>query len=773
MARTSRVLLVDPDPSTARVLRAALGSEHWTLSTQPDPASAGGALSNPPDLVIADADLPDDGARFLLATLDALGEERPPVLFLSSVAGAAGAAALKRAGADALLSRPFAPGALTSSVERLLALNSSPGESHHGELKVTSVSHLLRQLVLERSSCTLRVVPDAGRSSATVHFVRGRAVAARFGRLVGISALFQLILHERGRYQVGPETPDVPEDIQGATLPLLMEAYRLLESGAVRRVDAENNAAVARQTEIILSLLESVPTLVHPGDGEEFGSPPSPREPELQPEVASPAPNVEASVDPEDANLTASLDTVYTETRGIPPVEQGLAPLAEFVPTAEPPSPEEAVPESEPQSGEPVPLAPEEFNALDSVEYAAVVVGWDEPDPAPPASPPPPPEVLQPADVSESGFLLEQGGGDFADQDEGLVLELGGDDSMDGLVLELGGAFDDDLPGDPDPAPAPEPVPEAPVDQVVAVAVLADESDDSGLLLELGGDSSYEEDQATDDGPIVIASEAWRSAPDDDVHESPPVFTLAPPAPAPELEDDATVSMPVVPSPASVRRVSGLPPLRQRPTTPIVHAADESLDDFSLENKNDLAAETLVAERAVLDDEEPVEELELIWEPGDDDWDEAAPTAASAIDESQELGVVLVTDTWMDLPVGGGEGRRDLMEVYEVLKKIARKELAASSVQLGNLEGNVVASTIKKLKRRDAVAAFSAQAMEFAREDAAGRRFTVLDAGETHVFVVEIDQRRLLTMLFESRPDAITVMGALRPILQEIRGSGP
>jgi hypothetical protein len=209
------------------------------------------------------------------------------------------------------------------------------------------------------------------------------------------------------------------------------------------------------------------------------------------------------------------------------------------------------------------------------------------------------------------------------------------------------------------------------------------------------------------------------------------------------------------------QRIPGLPPLRRRLTPPVIHVDVDASQD-------DLAAETLVA--APVSEDSGVEDLE-IWGEDDDEWGEGdEPTAAHpAIEEDPELGVALVTDTWMDLP-SAEEGRRDLMDVYEALKKIARRDLGAVSVQLGNLEGHVIASTIRKLKRRDTVAAFSAQAMEFARQDAAGRRFTVLDAGKTHVFVVEVDHKRLLTMLFEERPDAQIVMNALRSLLEEIRG---
>ncbi len=135
-----------------------------------------------------------------------------------------------------------------------------------------------------------------------------------------------------------------------------------------------------------------------------------------------------------------------------------------------------------------------------------------------------------------------------------------------------------------------------------------------------------------------------------------------------------------------------------------------------------------------------------------------------------EMGVALVADTVYEVPVVQKEaGTDDLMEVYERLKVIASKELKSREVMLGTRSGRVIASAIRDEARRGTVAAFSAQAIAFASADASGQQFAVLDAGDLHVIVVEVDHLRLFTILFDRKPEPPVVLEALRPELKRWR----
>lgn len=147
------------------------------------------------------------------------------------------------------------------------------------------------------------------------------------------------------------------------------------------------------------------------------------------------------------------------------------------------------------------------------------------------------------------------------------------------------------------------------------------------------------------------------------------------------------------------------------------------------------------------------------------------PDGSIVIDaHSHEMGVALVADTVYEVPVVQKEaGTDDLMEVYERLKVIASKDLGSRDVMLGTRSGRVIASAIRDESRRGTVAAFSAQAIAFASADASGQQFAVLDAGDLHVIVVEVDHLRLFTILFDRKPEPAIVLEALRPELTRWR----
>ena len=53
--------------------------------------------------------------------------------------------------------------------------------------------------------------------------------------------------------------------------------------------------------------------------------------------------------------------------------------------------------------------------------------------------------------------------------------------------------------------------------------------------------------------------------------------------------------------------------------------------------------------------------------------------------------------------------------------------------------------------------------------DGAGLQFAVLDAGDLHVVVIEVDHLRLFTVLFDRKPDPVAVLDAVRPVVDEWR----
>ena len=140
--------------------------------------------------------------------------------------------------------------------------------------------------------------------------------------------------------------------------------------------------------------------------------------------------------------------------------------------------------------------------------------------------------------------------------------------------------------------------------------------------------------------------------------------------------------------------------------------------------------------------------------------------------DSSSGAVALVEDSMYRVPpleMSAEVTPADLMAVYEGLKVVAHSELGTRAVQLGTRSGRVLVSAIPEEDRRAAIGAFSAQAIAFASEDSSGLQYAVRDAGGLHVLVVEVDPRRVFTLLFDSAPDPEHVLALVRPVLSRWR----
>ena len=108
MTRPNRILVVEDNPATLKMLRVALEAQGYSVVTTPDARTALDAASRSlPDLVLQDLTLPDmDGAE-LIRHLRALpGGAELPILALSGYLGRLEEAWTGEAGFTALLVKP-------------------------------------------------------------------------------------------------------------------------------------------------------------------------------------------------------------------------------------------------------------------------------------------------------------------------------------------------------------------------------------------------------------------------------------------------------------------------------------------------------------------------------------------------------------------------------------------------------------------------------------------------------------------------------------------
>ena len=193
-----------------------------------------------------------------------------------------------------------------------------------------------------------------------------------------------------------------------------------------------------------------------------------------------------------------------------------------------------------------------------------------------------------------------------------------------------------------------------------------------------------------------------------------------------------------------------------------------------------------VADEVAMDGDSDDEENEVglstaDFAPGFIDEDVGAVAVGQAEEEDESAGigsvwisqevtaVQMVEDTLYQVPVLSRDSdadRPDVMGLYERLRAAAIADQAAADVQLSTRAGSVVASTVRDEERRASLAAFATQVITFASTDSHGTRFATLDAGDTHIVVIEIDEKRVFSCMFDRRPDVTRVLTALRPALR-------
>jgi DNA-binding response OmpR family regulator len=594
-----RVLLIDDDPKVLRLLEATLRLKSYDVVKMESGVEALTWLrGEQPDLIISDIMMPDlDGYDFFRRVKASTRSARVPFIFLSARSEPADVVRGLRLGADEFLRKPFSIDELLVRVERVLRRAGDVDESmggkgvFDGDLAHMPLADVLRMLCVQRKTGLLRLDPKGVKVSGAVQLVEGQVVHAEFGVLSGESALCQLLLHESGRFSFRPGEELPQRTIEVQTLPLLMEAFRLMDIGVLRRIDPHNQVAAATVTRLIQLRRSEVGGLPRIDEIEEPAMPlgMAGLALRLTKGRSPPGSSQEGSIDETDLDDDDFHETVQLDSRDLLVDSLELKAMAEF---------------------EPATVVTERYEAPAELPGEAT-------------------------DYSSVG---------------------GGPDTWD-----RAGVLDDT--GDPD--------------------------DSEGL-------------DSVEMAPLIATGEFER------------------------LEQEI-----------GLHRGS-----RRRPPPPVSEVP--SVADVELEEFREL------------------EDAPTRTEPLD-----AAPDGTIMVTAgAPETGIALVDDTHYEVPVIRQEvGTDDIMGLYERLKSITSKKLKSREVMLGTRSGRVIASAIRDDDRRGTLAAFSAQAIAFASEDPTGQQFAVLDAGDLHVIVVEVDHLRLFTILFDRKPEPAAVLAALRPEL--------
>ena len=114
-------------------------------------------------------------------------------------------------------------------------------------------------------------------------------------------------------------------------------------------------------------------------------------------------------------------------------------------------------------------------------------------------------------------------------------------------------------------------------------------------------------------------------------------------------------------------------------------------------------------------------------------------------------------------------GPGPLEQTYLLLKQGFAEEadLGLRDFQISTRSGRSLVSTIESHRRREMIAAFTGQAIQFAETNDEGQ-VAQLAAGDLQLLVLELPRKRLLTCLFDVQPDVDSVRAVVSELLQSV-----
>jgi CheY-like chemotaxis protein len=233
MPHSRKILLVDPDPASARALGPPLRRLGYKVHAVRD-GSRGLQLAilRSPDLILLDERAPLVDPRTFVRILRANPRtERIPVVILSASPEPG------RAHLGLHLSKPLAEEDVLARVEQVLRRTgasrapSVPGAELQGNLARLAAPDLLQVLALNRKTGRLEVEREGVHAAVT--FRGGRIVDAVAGTASGEKALFRILTLREGRFAFVPGDQGTPERIERGLEELLLDGLRQSDEAAV------------------------------------------------------------------------------------------------------------------------------------------------------------------------------------------------------------------------------------------------------------------------------------------------------------------------------------------------------------------------------------------------------------------------------------------------------------------------------------------------------------------------------------------------------------
>ena len=233
MPQARKILIVDPDPTTARQLAPALRQRGYQVHGARDGTRAlEVAILRFPDLVLFDERTPLLDARTFLRILRTNPRtERIPVV----LTGESADPDTMRVGA--FLRKPFNQDEVLARIEQVFrkveAARAVSGEGREleGNLAQIPLADLLQILAVNRKSGALSVEREGARGE--IALAEGRVAEARVGAVSGEKAVYRLLGWREGQFAFVPGPPPADRRMDKKLDALLLEGLRQSDEAAV------------------------------------------------------------------------------------------------------------------------------------------------------------------------------------------------------------------------------------------------------------------------------------------------------------------------------------------------------------------------------------------------------------------------------------------------------------------------------------------------------------------------------------------------------------
>ncbi len=235
-----KLLLVDADPRSVRVLEVSLKKAGYSVTTSTDGLDALAKIESlTPDLVLSDTRLPKlDGYTLVRKLKDRMEWAGIPIVFLTSQKSIEDKIRGLELGVEDYLTKPIFVRELIARVNLLLArrtqeniaASKSPMSGRtrfSGSTQDMAVVDLLQTFEVSRKSGVVHL--HSGVHEAHIYFRDGKVVDAEVGRLRGEEAVYRALIWNEATFEVEFKPIAVEETVEGSTQALLMEGMRRVD----------------------------------------------------------------------------------------------------------------------------------------------------------------------------------------------------------------------------------------------------------------------------------------------------------------------------------------------------------------------------------------------------------------------------------------------------------------------------------------------------------------------------------------------------------------